>query len=237
MQQVKDLYKRELVNGIVILRNTLIWNSFHSERQLDLFKCHKTLILIIRDTYPLLNNSKNIELRLILKYCHMLLETTLGILIIMIILTLTSIRVMHQKNIPLKLIMIYQTQPIFLLILILLSLAQLLKKLNLQTKKQLPNLKVSLLQNHGANLLLLTLILMQQIQMMLLLIQMKELVLMLPPAETILPTLLLHLIPLLLLTKNKRPTFLIISNPSNTRFKLKLKLKIPQSLPKKSIKK
>jgi hypothetical protein len=69
---IKDMFKKKLVNGIVILRNTPIWNSFHSERQLDLFKCHKTLILIIRDTYPLLNNSKNIELRLILKYCHML---------------------------------------------------------------------------------------------------------------------------------------------------------------------
>jgi hypothetical protein len=75
-----------------------------------------------------------------------------------------------------------------------------------------------------------------QVQMILLLILMREPVQMLLLVEMILPTLLLQLIQVKLLTKTKRLMFLIINNPSNIRFKLKQKLKIPQSLPKRSIK-
>lgn len=227
-----DTCLRGKVNGIVILSHTLKCNSSHLEKQQAMFNN-----LIINITNLPLNKSKNIESRLILRFCHMLSETMHGTSSIMITPISISTWLMDQKNTPLKLITICQTQLTLLVLQIHLSLAQLPKKLNLLTKKLLPNLKVSQLQNHGANLLLLMLILMiLQVQMILLLILMREPVQMLLLVEMILPTLLLQLIQVKLLTKNKRLMFLIINNPSNIRFKLKLKLKIPQSLPKRSIK-
>jgi hypothetical protein len=101
-------------------------------------------------------------------------------------------------------------------------------------RKLLPNLKVFQHQSHGANLVLKIPMMLLPLTM-LLLILMREPVQMLPQVEMILllQTLLLQLMPLLLLKKHKKLIFLIINNPSNIKFILKLK--ILQSPPKRPI--
>lgn len=129
---IRDTSLREKVNGTVILSHTLKWNSFHSERPLDTFKDHTNLTCL-----PL-NRNKSTELKPILKSCHTLLEIMHGTSNIMITLTSTSIWLMDQRNTPLKLTMTYLTQPILPVNQIHLSLALLLKKLNLLMRNLLP---------------------------------------------------------------------------------------------------
>jgi hypothetical protein len=224
-KDLKDTFLREKVNGTVILNHMLKWNSFHLEKPLDMLKDH------IKLTCPLLNRSKSTELKPILKFYHMLLETMHGISNIMITLISTNTWLMDQKNTLLKLTTTYLTQPILPVLRIHLRHAQLLKKSNSPMRRLLPNLKVFQLQSHGANLVLKILAMMLLPLTMLLLIQMREPVQMLLLVEMILllQTQLLQQMPLLLLTKPKKLMFLIIKDPSNIRFKLKLKMLQSQS--------